>query len=148
SGAEFISDSRYTVRLEGAAHRGHRMVLVGGTVDPDVIKHLGQNYLEEVEAACAAKLAASKIDRSLYELYPRIYGFNGVLGQIESRYRQATAHELAVVYEVIGRSKEVAMTVAKSLRSLFLHHEFAGRRCTEGNFALPFSPAELDGGPA
>jgi hypothetical protein len=56
------------------------------------------------------------------------------------------AGELAVVYDVVGETREVSQAVGAALRSLVLHMDFPDRQCTEGNFALPFSPSELDGG--
>ena len=37
--------------------------------------------------------------------------------------------------------------MAVAARSLLLHWSFPGRVATAGNLALPFSPAELPGGP-
>lgn len=145
SGCEFTGADSYSVKLEGVLRRGHRVVLLGATRDPGVIARLDA-YVAEVAQAAEAKLAASRIPADEYELLVRVYGRDGVMGANEPA--AGTRHEVALVYEIIADTQDRATTVAKSLRSLMLHTEFAGRLCTEGNFALPFSPAELDGGEA
>jgi hypothetical protein len=146
-GAEFKREEKYRVKLEGVAARGHRMVVIGATHDPRVIARI-DSYLETVESNGRAKLAARGIDNSRFAVRWRVYGRDGVLGELEPKRSGAAPNELAVVLEAVGDSEETASTVAASLRSLMVHTDFPGRQCTEGSFALPFSPAELDGGPS
>ena len=40
------------------------------------------------------------------------------------------------------------MAAAKTFKQFLLHHGFAGRLCTGGNLAFPFTPPELAAGSA
>jgi hypothetical protein len=145
TGARFDPSPQTTVRLEGVRASGHRTVVVAATRDPRLIDRL-EAYLDEVRDAAAAKLATAGIAPSGYEVYVREYGRAGVLGELEPL--PARSNEVAVVVEVVAATQELSRQVASGFRSTLLHRDFPGRQCTEGNFALPFSPAELDGGPA
>jgi hypothetical protein len=147
SGARFISDPTYRVKLEGVAARGHRIVVLGATHDPRVIARI-DSYLQNVESTGRARLAARGIDPSRFTIFWRVYGRDGVLGPLERQDIAATSAELAVALEVVADCEDMARTVASTLRSLLVHTDFPGRQCTEGSFALPFSPAELDGSAA
>jgi hypothetical protein len=143
SGARYVHSEPYTVRIEGVARRGHRTVLVAATRDPRLIPRI-DDYLANAEQACARKVAGMGIAPDAFQLYKNVYGKNGVLGANERS--MPAAGELAVVYDVVGETREVSQAVGAALRSLVLHMDFPDRQCTEGNFALPFSPSELDGG--
>src|SRR5205823_1245543 len=95
------------VRVEGVAYRGHRVVIIGATVDPGVMNRIDE-YLPEVEAEAERKLDGSGIDRSMYKLYARVYGRNGVLGPLEFRPPVPGEHEITVVYEIVARSAPLA----------------------------------------
>lgn len=124
---------------------GHRTVLIAATRDPRLIATIDE-YLERTHAACAEKMAASGISEDTYKLNVSVYGRDGVLGPLEPNTQ--LSHELCLVVAVVAESAEVSRAVTAGFRSLLLHSDFDGRQCTEGNFALPFSPSELDGGEA
>ena len=146
AGARFFPDSRYTVRLEGVRRAGHRTVVVAATRDPRLIERLDE-YLAEANGAAEAKLAQAGIQPGEYTIHMRCYGGGGgVLGELESS--PSTPREATLVAEVVAGTRELSREVASGFRSTVLHRDFPGRQCTEGNFALPFSPAELDGGEA
>ena len=54
--------------------------------------------------------------------------------------------EIGLVIEAIAPTQELADTVVSLARSTALHQPFEGRKTTAGNFALPFSPSDLQGG--
>jgi len=145
TGARFHPEPVYSVRLEGARRAGHRSVVVAATHDPRLIARL-DDYVAEASAALEAKLTGAGIPARDYTIHIRTYGQNGVLGELERA--PSAAHEVTLVAEVLAETRELSRQVASGFRSSFLHRDFPGRQCTEGNFALPFSPAELDGGEA
>jgi hypothetical protein len=145
AGARFHPDPAYTVRLEGVRRAGHRTVVVAATRDPRLIARL-DDYLAEARDAAAAKLSRAGIDPGSYALHVRAYGGGGVLAELEPT--PSTPLEVLLVAEAVAPTRDLSREVASGYRSSVLHRDFPGRQCTEGNFALPFSPAELDGGEA
>ncbi len=146
SGAVFHPAKASTVKVEGVRKVGHRFFGLAATRDPRLVAILDP-YLETVEERWRRRLAAMGIDRDACQLFIRSYGRNGVLGELE--FASLTlGHEVACLYEVIAETAEIASAGAAAYRSLLLHTDFAGRQCTEGNFAFPFSPSEFDGGEA
>jgi hypothetical protein len=145
SGARFRPEPRYSVRLEGVRRAGHRTVVVAATRDPRLIARL-DDYLADASEALQGKLGAAGIEASEYAIHVRRYGRDGVLGELEQAPPAPT--EVTLVAEAVAATRELSRQVASVFRSTFLHRDFPGRQCTEGNFALPFSPAELDGGEA
>ena len=57
-------------------------------------------------------------------------------------------HELGLVIEVLADTQESASAVGALARSTMLHVGYPGRKTTAGNLALPYSPADIDLGPA
>jgi hypothetical protein len=145
SGARFRPEPRYSVRLEGVRRAGHRTVVVAATRDPRLIARL-DDYLADASEALQAKLGAAGIEAGEYDIHVRRYGRDGVLGELEQA--PPAPREVTLVAEAVAATRELSRQVASGFRSTFLHRDFPGRQCTEGNFALPFSPAELDGGEA
>ncbi|HUS80130.1 MAG TPA: acyclic terpene utilization AtuA family protein, partial [Armatimonadota bacterium] len=130
-----------TFKLEGAALRGYRSVVVAGTCDPGVIEHI-----DEIEAGVRQAVAvnmARTIAGDEYSLRLLRYGLDAVTGR---RISDAAPAELGVVIEAIAPSQELADTVVSLARSTALHQPFEGRKTTAGNLALPFSPSDLQGG--
>ena len=58
------------------------------------------------------------------------------------------SHELGILVEVIADTQEMANTVLSVARVSTLHLDFPGRLCKEGNMAFPFSPSDIECGPA
>jgi hypothetical protein len=145
SGARYHREACYSVRLEGVRRVGHRTVVVAATRDPRLVARF-EDYVTEASAALDAKLSGAGIGAHDYALHLRAYGADGVLGELERA--SSAPREVALVAEVVAADRELSRQVASAYRSTILHRDFPGRQCTEGNFALPFSPAELDGGEA
>ena len=115
-------------------------VLVAATVDPRVIARL-RTLMVDVEKTTRGLVAGN------YQLYPRLYGLDGVvaLGRSES---PAAPREVGIVLEVIADSADLAMAAAKTFKQFLLHAGFPGRLSTGGNIAFPFTPPELAAGAA
>ena len=140
TGATWQPAARCTIKVEGSAPVGHRAVLIAATADPRVMESI-RDLLVEVE-----KTTRALVDGT-YEIYPRLYGLDGVvpLGATE---RPARPREVGIVVEVIGSGPEVALAAAKTFKQFLLHQGFPGRLSTGGNLAFPFTPPELAAGPA
>ena len=81
-----------------------------------------------------------------YEVFFRIYGKNGVMGEKEI-LSEFVSHELAVIIDVVGETQEKAHSILSLARHLLLHTDFEGRLCIAGNVAFPYSPSDIDTGP-
>ena len=146
SGMRWSSDDQYTVKIEGAQLMGYRAITICGTRDPLLISQ-SEDYLGLVREAVKTKAEAMGVDPSSYKLMFRAYGRDGVMA---SREPLATdpSHELGILVEVIADTQELANTVLSVARVSTLHLDFPGRLCKEGNMAFPFSPSDIECGPA
>ncbi|SDV51531.1 acyclic terpene utilization AtuA family protein [Chitinasiproducens palmae] len=134
----------YTVKLEGVAARGHRVVTLCATRDP-VLQAGMDAYLVRAREIVAEKAAAFGAPAETYTLGFRVYGQNGVMAEREPMPSgQRHPHETAIVAEVVARDRDTAKAVLAIARTTLLHAEFPGRLCKEGNMAIPFSPSDLD----
>jgi hypothetical protein len=147
SGMQWTPAERYTVKLEGVEHAGHRSICVCGTRDPLLIGRL-DDFLASVRKEVATKAAQFGADPDTYQLGVRVYGRDGVMAEREP-LRGEHPHELGFVIEVVSRqSQDMASAVLGMARTNMLHTDFPGRLCREGNMAFPFSPSDIEVGPA
>jgi hypothetical protein len=123
SGSRFVPATGPTIKVEGAARAGSRVLLVATTADPGFAAQLPQ-ALARVEAAVRAMTQAT------FSIHPRLY----------------RGAETVLLIDVVAPHAPQAMQAAKSLRQLLLHHGFPGRLCTGGNLAFPIAPPELAAG--
>lgn len=130
----------YQVKLEGARPVGYRTIAIAGTRDPIMIESM-DSIIEAVEARVATILGEGSAARVFFHLY----GKNGVMGHLEPA-RDARAHELGMVIEVVADTQEEADTVCSLTRSTLLHYGYPGRVATAGNLAFPFSPSDVRAG--
>jgi hypothetical protein len=135
SGAEFEPRAQPTLKIEGSAYVGSRVVLIAGVADPRLL-----SCLPEVLAAITEKV------RTLLQgdwcVVPHIYG-QGAVRPLPSE--QFSRHEAGLVVEFIAKDADEAMTVASVFKQNLLHHAFPQRLTTAGNLAFCFTPPELAG---
>lgn len=143
TGSRFERDSVYRVKLEGARFAGWRNLVIAGIRDPQMIAHL--QAIQTDLAARVASFLSGRIAPKQYRIVFHRYGIDGVMRELEPV--KALPHEVGLVIDIVGETKEIAATVAGSVRSLLLHWSYPGRVATAGNLALPFSPAEMPAGP-
>ncbi|MEX2642587.1 MAG: acyclic terpene utilization AtuA family protein [Acetobacterales bacterium] len=142
-GATWEPATQPTVKLEGATLVGQRAILVAGTSDPRFIGRIKEN-LEEVKATVADLVGGEGTEDYVLEF--RVYGVDAV---VQWGGAPATPpREAFIMGEVIAPSMARARTVAKTTKQFLLHHGFPGRLSTGGNLAFPFTPPELEAGPA
>ena len=147
TGSGFVPADVYTVRLEGAEYLGHRFVVIAGVRDPVVLRQ-HDHYLATLRETIAKKSAASlglEIDRD-FRLVFRVYGKNGSMGTLEPN-DVIEGHEIGLVVEVVGRTAEEARAVLNVAWHTGLHHPVPEWQGLISNWAFPYSPPEMDGGP-
>ena len=131
TGATFVRDDVYKVKLEGAAKVGERRLFVLGIRDPSTIERIDQ----------AIALAKGKVTERFgpigedFDVFYHVYGRNGVMRELDpSPPRQP--YELGLVVEVIAPTAGAAEEIcAMAARSLFFMH-LPGIKGTAGAAAL------------
>ncbi len=143
SGMKWLPQS-YTIKLEGAERAGYSAITFAGTRDPGLIGQIHQ-FMKTIRESVATKVAAFNISPGDYELFLRLYGIDGVMGEWEP-LKNPVPHEVGILAEAIAPSQEIANAVISVTRVTLLHTDFPGRLCREGNMAFPFSPSDIERG--
>ncbi|MCK8825347.1 acyclic terpene utilization AtuA family protein [Fuchsiella alkaliacetigena] len=141
-GSKFIESEEYTLKLEGAKLVGYRTLSIAGTRDPIMIQEL-DNIIEAVKIA--VKDNFEDLKREDYHLLFRVYGRDGVMGELEPQ-QGIVAHEVGVIIEVVAKTQDLADTICSFARSTMLHYGYPNRVATAGNLAFPYSPSDLKAG--
>lgn len=142
AGSKFIPSESYNVKLEGVKLTGYRTISIAGARDPVFIAKVDE-IIQGVRERVEDNFHSSK-DR--YQLLFRLYGRNGVMGELESLPGKNCCHELGIIIEVVAESQELANAICSFTRSTMLHFGYPGRIATAGNLAFPYSPSDLEGG--
>ena len=135
----------YTIKLEGAEKVGYSAITFAGTRDPGLIGQI-DDFVRTVRESVAMKVAAFNVSPEDYQLVVRLYGKNGVMDAWEPLVG-GTSHELGILAEAVAKTQDIANAVVSVIRVTFLHTDFPGRLCKEGNMAFPFSPSDIERGP-
>ena len=141
-GSKFVRDDIYTVKLEGAKEIGFRTISIAGTRDPIMIEQI-DDVLSTVKNMVDDNF--EDLDDEDYDLLFRIYGKNGVMGDLEP-VEDTKSHELGIVIEVVAKTQDLANTICSFARSSMLHYGYPGRVATAGNLAFPYSPSDFKAG--
>ena len=139
SGSRFVPAEKPTIKIEGVAKAGYRTISIAGVRDPIMI-----NEIEEITKAVSEhvkEVFINRISAADYQLFFRLYGKDGVEGEIEPCKRKA--HELGVIIDVVAKTQEMADDVCAVARSTMLHYPYEGRKATAGNLAFPYSPSDI-----
>jgi hypothetical protein len=139
TGSAYVEND-YTIKMEGSRLVGYRTLTIAGVRDPIFISQL-QEVLEQVRSAVRDNFE----DTSNYHLEFKIYGLNGVMGDLEPN--PVPGHEVGIIIEAVAGTQEEANTICSFCRTTLLHYGYEGRIATAGNLALPFSPSDLPAGP-
>ncbi|MCK4259308.1 MAG: acyclic terpene utilization AtuA family protein [Halanaerobiales bacterium] len=142
TGSKFVEGDQYTIKLEAARLVGYRTLSIAGTRDPIMIRQIDE-IIEAVRET--VKNNFDDIDPKDYSLIFKIYGKNGVMGDLEP-VKEVTSHELGIVIEVVAKTQDLANTICSFARSTMLHYGYPGRVATAGNLAFPYSPSDLKAG--
>lgn len=141
-GTRFEKTPDYLLKLEGAKKVGYRTVSIAGVRDPIMIREM-DNINREVKAEVLDNFQG-EIDPSQFHLLFRMYGKNGVMGDLEPAAFKG--HELGLVIEAVAPTQAWADTLCSFARSTMLHYGYKGRISTAGNLAFPYSPSDFSGG--
>ena len=142
SGSRFIKDESYKLKLEGAKKIGYRTLSIAGTRDPLMIKEL-DNTIAEVKIS--VKDNFKQLEKKDYQLLFKIYGRDGVMGELEPK-RETINHEVGIIIEVVAKTQQLANTICSFARSTMLHYGYPNRVATAGNLAFPYSPSDIKAG--
>lgn len=143
--SEWVPSDAYTVKLEGARVAGYQTILMATVRD--------RHYVENVRAWCDDILARHRakvedrlgLDPGAFGVELRMMGIDSTLGALERR--DTTPVEVGVIGIVTAESQDTASEIAKLLNPYLLHHPLTQEE-EQPTFAFPFSPAEIDRGPA
>ena len=106
-------EGKVKVKLEGSTKVGEMYIGIAGIRDPYTIKHIDK-VIE-----MAREQVKERFGEEGYELHYRIYGKNGVMGDLEP-IKEIKSHELCVVVQGIAPAKDMAEEVAMTgLRQIF-----------------------------
>ena len=140
-GSRFIPDEVYRIKLEGAKLVGYRSIFIGAVRDPlavaaiDELVGIGQLYADKAATSIG-------LDKEQYHVDMKIYGKNGVMGELEPT-PQVEGHEVCVVGEIVAPTQEQAAAICSKVRASMMHGPYQGRKATAGNLALPFAPSDF-----
>ncbi|RWB70022.1 MAG: acyclic terpene utilization AtuA family protein [Mesorhizobium sp.] len=142
SGSRFSPTGRYAVKLEGASPKGFRTVAIAGARDPVFIAQI-DTIIDAARRRVADNFA--QVPESAYRLIVRVYGRDGVMGELEPQ-KTITSHELCLVIEAVAETQALADTICGFARATLLHFGYPGRVSTAGNLAFPYSPSDFKAG--
>lgn len=114
TGAKFIPiKGKVKVKLEGSGKLGERFIGIAGIRDPYSIKNIDK-VIE-----WARSQVRERFGETGYELNYRIYGKNGVMGDLEP-VKEIKSHELGIIVEGVAPTKAMAQEVTMiGTRQLF-----------------------------
>ena len=106
-------DGKVRVKLEGSTKVGEMFIGIAGIRDPYTIQHIDK-VIE-----MARDHVKERFGEEGYELHYRIYGKNGVMGDLEP-VKEIKSHELCIVVQGIALEKDMAEEVTMTgLRQIF-----------------------------
>ena len=148
SGSRFHPAETYTVKLEGAALRGHQTIVVGGIRDRVVIDQL-PGLLALADAYFAQRLGElfPGVDPADVDISFRRYGAGAVLGDNELPDLPA-GPEIGLLTTVTAPTQQLAHDVATFVAHALSHLPVPQYEGLVSTVAYPFSPPEVDRGPA
>jgi len=139
SGAAFVADDEYWVKLEGARPVGYRSMCMAGIRCPTMIERL-DDLLEDARQRTVSHFAPDALGITF-----RVYGRDGVMGSLEPKAAEP-AHELGLLMDVTAANQELAHGACHFLSGHLLHVAYPGQINTSGNLAFPYSPSDVDTG--
>jgi hypothetical protein len=131
----------YTIKLEGSKLVGYRTITVAGIRCPTIIGRIDA-ILKDVSDFVKHQSTESGIGVDDFQLMIRVYGKDGVMGELEPR-KKAASHELCIIIDVLAKTQDLSNNICALTRSTLLHWGFPGRMTTAGNLAFPYSPSDI-----
>ena len=145
SGSTFDPAPRYGVKIEGARLAGYSTIVIGAVRDPLIIGQL-DSWLERLDDNLRERLRSSVGHEHRYQIVVRVYGKDGVMGELEPR-NAVEGHEVTLLWDVISGSQELSHSIAASLSHMAVHNPIPEWHGLISGVAFPFAPSEVDRGP-
>lgn len=140
-GTRSRTTSDYYVKLEGARRMGYRSISIAGVRCPTMISRIGE-ILDQVRRNAEDYFAPATPKITFH-----VYGRDAVMQRLEPA-RNGLSHELGLTIDVVADDQELAHGVCHQISGALLHWHYPGQYNTSGNLAFPYSPSEVDAGPA
>ena len=140
-GARGRTTPDYYVKLEGVRRVGYRSISIAGVRCPTMIARIGE-ILDEAKRNAHHYFAPAELQIGFH-----VYGRDAVMQRLEPA-RGAVAHELGLTIDVVAADQEMAHAACHQISGSLLHWHYPGQYNTSGNLAFPYSPSEVDAGPA
>jgi hypothetical protein len=144
-GSRFLPSEKYTIKLEGARLKGYQTVIMGGMRDPHIIEMLPA-LLERASAYFDDRIAdlfKGELRRGDYDIEYRLYGVDGVMGQLEPLRNAAGRHEIGILIVVTAPTQDLASKIATLVAHVSAHLPVPGYQGIVSTIAYPFSPPEI-----
>lgn len=130
TGSRFIASEKIRVKLEGSGKVGERYVGLCGIRDPYTIANVDR-VIEWAREQVRARFGDSG-----YELHYKVYGRDGVMGELEP-LRDQPGHELCVMVQGVAPTAEMAEEVTLiGLRQMF-YARLPDVKGTAGSVSFP-----------
>lgn len=143
--SEWVPADRYTVKLEGARVAGYQTIMMATIRDRHYVQNV-RAWCDDILARHAAKVCDRMgLTREEFQVDLRMMGVDATLGALENR--ETLPAEVGVMAIVTADTQARAGEIAKLLNPYLLHHPLTQEEELP-TFAFPFSPAEIDRGPA
>jgi len=140
-GARAVVTPDYYIKLEGARRMGYRSISIAGVRCPTMIARIDE-ILEQARRNAIEYFAPADLKIGFH-----VYGRDGVMQRLEPK-RNEVARELGLTIDVVADNMELAHAACHQISGSLLHWHYPGQYNTSGNLAFPYSPSEIDAGPA
>lgn len=130
TGSRFIPSERLTVKLEGSGKVGERYIGLCGVRDPYTIANIDRVI------AWARDKVRERFGDSGYELHYKVYGRDGVMGELEP-LRDQPGHELCIMVQGVAPTADMAEELTLTgLRQMF-YARLPDVKGTAGSVSFP-----------
>ncbi len=130
TGSRFVPSDKITVKLEGSGKVGERYLGLCGIRDPYTIANVDRVI------GWAREKVRERFGDNGYELHYKVYGRDGVMGELEP-LREQPGHELCVMVQGVASTTEMAEELTLTgLRQMF-YARLPDVKGTAGSVAFP-----------
>ncbi|KAK7887481.1 hypothetical protein LTR67_009901 [Exophiala xenobiotica] len=120
------TDSRPTIKLEGAKANGYHTIFLGAVRDPILIQQF-DSWIESIETYVKERINAFGYE---HDLKIHKYGINGVMGPLEPD--ASVDMEVSIAGQVRAATQDRADEVASMAKFGLTHPPYAGQLVTAG----------------
>jgi hypothetical protein len=143
TGAQFIDAEQYTMKIEGAAIAGYQTAATVGIRDPEVLANIQTWHDTLVDFLDDGIQRVLHIEPERYTLQVRCYGWNAVLGDLDTS--DLRLREVGATLVVTAEDQATAHKIAKYANPYLLHMPLPSMTHLP-SYAFMSSPPECDRG--